>query len=121
MSGLFSAIQIAGNALSAHSRVLEVTQNNLVNASTPGYARQDASLVAGEFNPALGLLGGVRVGPATNSRSEFAESNVRTQRSCWSGTNRWGGCWRQSRPGSTAARWPDRRRCRAPLIPSAAR
>lgn len=81
MSGLFSAIQIAGNALSAHSRVLEVTQNNLVNASTPGYARQNASLAAEEFNPALGLLGGVRFGAVTNSRSEFAESNVRTQRS----------------------------------------
>jgi flagellar hook-associated protein 1 FlgK len=83
MSGILSSIQMAGNALLAHSRAMQVTQNNLVNASTPGYARQYASLSAEPFDPAQGLAGGVRFAGVYTSRSEFAESGVRAQTSLY--------------------------------------
>lgn len=83
MSGILSSIQMAGNALSAHSRAMQVTQNNLVNASTPGYARQYASLSAEPLNPAQGLAGGVRLAGVYASRSEFAEGGVRAQTSLY--------------------------------------
>ncbi len=81
MSGIFASLQIAGNALAVQSRSLQVVQNNLLNATTPGYARQTLTLHANAFSPAAGLLGGVSAGAVMSSRSEFAESSVRNQNS----------------------------------------
>jgi flagellar hook-associated protein 1 FlgK len=61
--------------------VLETAQNNVSNASTPGYAKQSISLHALAFDPAGGATGGVRAGDLENSRNEYAETAVRTQTS----------------------------------------
>ncbi len=81
MSGLLAALQSAGGALDAYSRALQVTQQNLVNQSTPGYARQTPRLQSMPFQPLGGLFGGVQFAGAQDSRSEFAENSVRVQNS----------------------------------------
>ena len=43
--------------LGVYSAALDVTQNNVTNANTPGYARQIATLQALPFDIANGLLG----------------------------------------------------------------
>ena len=62
MSGLLSSLRSTAGALRVFERALTVTQNNVSNASTPGYAVQRLSLQAADFEPSLGLLGGVRAG-----------------------------------------------------------
>ena len=49
----------ASSALDAFQYALNVTQNNIDNASTPGYAKQTVDLQADPFDPAVGLGGGV--------------------------------------------------------------
>ncbi len=44
MGGLSGALGIATNALSADQGALEVTADNIANANTPGYSRQEAVL-----------------------------------------------------------------------------
>ena len=46
MPTISSGISIALQAVLAHSQVLEVTEHNIANASTPGYRRQSAVLTA---------------------------------------------------------------------------
>ncbi len=45
MGGLSGTLGIAVNALMADQGALEVTSNNIANANTPGYTRQQANLV----------------------------------------------------------------------------
>ena len=47
----------AAGALEAFSRVMEVTQNNVANANTPGYAKQTQTLEALPFDVASGTAG----------------------------------------------------------------
>jgi len=78
MSVLTSLLNSSG-ALTTYDHVLEVTQNNVANASTPGYARQTQSLIAMPFDPVFGTLGGVRADAVQSSRDEYAEAAVRHQ------------------------------------------
>ena len=79
MSGLFSALNVSANALEAFQTALSVVQNNVANASTPGYAKQTVTLDALPFQPSAGLPGGVSVGQIQSARDEFAERSVRQQ------------------------------------------
>ncbi|PYT30489.1 MAG: flagellar hook-associated protein FlgK [Acidobacteria bacterium] len=79
MSSLFAALSTSAGALSAYQTVLDTVQNNVTNASTPGYARQSVSLAARPFQPSLGLPGGVSAGDLQSARDAFAEQNVRQQ------------------------------------------
>lgn len=58
-------------------RQIGVTQDNVVNASTPGYAKQQLSANAIPILPSAGLYGGVQAGGIESARSQFAESSVR--------------------------------------------
>jgi flagellar hook-associated protein 1 FlgK len=78
MSGLLSSLASAGGALEAYSRVLEVTQNNVANANTPGYAKQTQTLEALPFDPASGLVGGVTAGEVVSARDQYSEQAVRS-------------------------------------------
>ena len=51
MPSLSSVMLTAGGALNAYSQALEVVQNNVANASTPGYANQTQSLSSLELIP----------------------------------------------------------------------
>jgi flagellar hook-associated protein 1 len=79
MSNLLSALYSTANTLSVFERGLVVSQNNVANASTPGYAAQRLVLEAAEFDPAAGLMGGVREGEVLTARDLYAEQAVRRQ------------------------------------------
>ena len=69
----------AAGALSAYSSVLDTVQNNVANASTPGYANQTQALEALPFEQSNGLMGGVLAGQVVSSRDEYAERAVQQQ------------------------------------------
>ncbi len=79
MPSLSSVMLTAGGALNAYSQALEVVQNNVANASTPGYANQTQSLSSLEFDPTRGMSGGVVAGQVVSSRDEYAEQTVQQQ------------------------------------------
>ena len=79
MGNLLTSLLNTSNALQVYSRSLNVTQNNVVNASTPGYAKQTQALEAMPFDVTVGLPGGVAAGPVISSRDGFAEQAVRDQ------------------------------------------
>src|SRR5581483_10536268 len=73
-----SLLNTAG-ALKSYEGALTVTQNNVTNANTPGYAKQIVFLEAQPFDLTIGLPGGVALGPTETSRNGFAEQAVRDQ------------------------------------------
>lgn len=77
MSSLLAALQNSANALNVIEKQIGVVQDNVINASTPGYARQQLNTTATGYEPSAGLYGGVRAGQIESARSEFAESAVR--------------------------------------------
>lgn len=79
MANLLASLLSSSGALSAYDRVLEVTQNNVANASTPGYVRQSLQLYAMPFDSQQGTTGGVRTGEVSSARDEYAEHAVRRQ------------------------------------------
>ena len=79
MINLLSTLQTSSNALSAFDQALAVVQNNVANASTPGYANETASLEAMPFDLTSGSMGGVRAGQVQSARDEYAEQAVRKQ------------------------------------------
>lgn len=76
MGTINASLAGAASALDALQYALSVSQNNIDNSSTPGYARQRATLLADPFNPSLGLSGGVSTGPLQDSRDLLAEREV---------------------------------------------
>ena len=58
---------------------MNTIENNVTNANTLGYVRQDQTLIAGEFNPAIGVYGGVSAGPLVSARSASLDQAVRNQ------------------------------------------
>ena len=81
MGNLLTSLLNSGNALQAFNRALNITENNVENSQTPGYARQTATFEALPFDPAINLPGGVQAGPAQSSRSALAEQAVQQQQS----------------------------------------
>jgi flagellar hook-associated protein 1 FlgK len=81
MASLTSALLSSANALNTFSQTFGFIENNITNANTPGYARQDINLQPLPFDPAGGLSGGVNAGSLISSRSEFLEQDVRNQQS----------------------------------------
>jgi len=79
MSNLFSALTSAGAALNVFEQALTVSQNNVDNVSTPGYARQSLDLNASAFQPLAGLPGGVSAGDLQSARDVYADQAVRSQ------------------------------------------
>lgn len=80
MGNLLTTILNTANALKAFEDGLSVTQNNVTNASTPGYVKQTQSFQALPFDLTIGLPGGVEAGPLLSSRDGFAEQSVRDER-----------------------------------------
>src|SRR6266436_1077621 len=79
MGSLFTSLLNSTNSLQVYGRVFSVIENNIANANTPGYARQDQSLVSMPFHPAEGVEGGVMAGPLISARSRYLEQAVRNQ------------------------------------------
>lgn len=79
MSNLLTMLLNSSSTLDTYGRVLDTAQNNVANASTPGYAKQSMDLYALPFDPNSGTTGGVRAGELVSSRNEYAEQAVRAQ------------------------------------------
>jgi flagellar hook-associated protein 1 len=79
MASITSTLLTAAGAMDAYSQALEVVQNNVANASTPGYAAQTQSFTALQFDPTQGYSGGVTPGQIISSRDEYAEQAVQQQ------------------------------------------
>ncbi len=79
MGGLFGTLNSSVDALRAFENALAVSQNNVSNASTPGYAAQRATFNAVPFEQNAGLLGGVNAGPNQSTQNEYLDQAVRTQ------------------------------------------
>lgn len=79
MGNLTTSLINAGNALQVYGSALNVTENNVVNVNTPGYAEQTATLEAQPFDLATGEPGGVKLGATESSRNQYVEQSVRTQ------------------------------------------
>jgi flagellar hook-associated protein 1 FlgK len=73
---LLASLTNSSSTLTAFERAIEVTQNNVSNASTPNYATQRLDLNAMPFDPLAGLIGGVSAGDVQSLRNEFAEGTV---------------------------------------------
>ncbi len=76
MVSLLSTLLTSASALRAYEQVLEVTQDNVANSSTPGYTKQTQQLYALPLDPEMGLTGGVKAGVVQDSRDQYAEQNV---------------------------------------------
>jgi flagellar hook-associated protein 1 FlgK len=79
MSGLLSSMNSAGNALNVLQEALNVVQTNVTNASTPGYATQQANLTAQPMDIAAGLTGGVAFSGVQSTSDSYANSEVQRQ------------------------------------------
>ncbi len=84
MGDLATSMINAATALQVYEGALEVTENNVTNANTPGYATQVATLVAQPFNVQTGSPGGVELGASQSTRDQFLEQSVRTQQTAYS-------------------------------------
>src|SRR5437868_6090268 len=76
MGSLLSSLLATAGAIKAYDRALDVIQNNVSNASTPGYAAARLNLVSQPFDPTTGRTGGVRTGALETARDEYVEQSV---------------------------------------------
>jgi flagellar hook-associated protein 1 len=76
MSSLSSTLLGASSALDAFQYALNVTQNNIDNASTPDYAKQTVESAGRALRPGSGPCGRRFRRSAGNSRDLLAESDV---------------------------------------------
>ena len=79
MSNLLAGFGSSANALDTLQRALSVVQNNVSNASTPGYATQRLNLEALPFDVVGGVSGGVAGNSLVSSRSSYADFAVQLQ------------------------------------------
>jgi flagellar hook-associated protein 1 FlgK len=75
---LFGSVQMAGNTLQAMQIGLQVVGNNISNANTPGYVRQEANFVpAGVQKQGALILGlGVKVNSITQQIDKFVQARL---------------------------------------------
>ncbi len=78
MGSLFAALNSASNSLQAFERAIDVTQNNVTNANSPGYAEQVPQLISQAFQPNTGLSGGVEE-ESQDTRDSYADTAVQQQ------------------------------------------
>ena len=79
MANILATLGSSAGALDAIDQVLQVTQNNVANASTPGYAKQSIVLEAMPFDLTTGAGGGVRTSQLQSARDQYAEQAVRRE------------------------------------------
>lgn len=80
MGSLFSALNTAAGALSAFQQAIDVTQNNVANANSPGYAKQVPLMESVDIQSPNGVVGGVTE-QTQDTRNAFADQAVQQQQS----------------------------------------
>ena len=79
MGTLFSALSASASSLTAFEKALDITQNNVGNASTPGFAAQQTNFVPAAFAVDGGFTGGISRVEAISTRDNYSEQSVRRQ------------------------------------------
>jgi flagellar hook-associated protein 1 FlgK len=79
MSSLLASMGSAASALDVLQQALGVVQNNVSNASTPGYASQQLNIEAAPFDVATGAGGGLTADGLQSSEDTFANTAVQQQ------------------------------------------
>ncbi len=79
MSSIGAALNNSANALNVLQQALTVIQNNVTNASTPGYASQRLNITAQPFDLASGAAGGIAAQGLISSRDSYADTEVQRQ------------------------------------------
>lgn len=85
MANLFGALDSSLSAMQALQNALDVVQNNVSNASTPGYANQTPTFTAEPLELSGGRDGGVQSGPTQSSDNHYADQAVQAQMSMQGG------------------------------------
>jgi flagellar hook-associated protein 1 len=83
MGNLIASLLNSAQALQVYEKAMNLTENNVVNANTPGYAKQVMTFDSQPFDISVGLPGGVVAGQAHNTRSAYAEVAVRSEQSAY--------------------------------------
>lgn len=79
MGNLFTALNTAGQSLQAFERAMSVTENNVANANSPGYATQVPQMVSLDYQSnGTGQGGGVEE-VTQDTRSSYADTAVQQQ------------------------------------------
>ncbi len=77
MGSISTAMFSTAEAMRVIQRQVTVAQNNILNASTPNYARLDQATLANRFNPdSESTSGGISSGPLQSGRNRFLETAV---------------------------------------------
>ena len=79
MGNLFSALNSASQSLQAFEQAINVTQNNVTNANSPGYADQVPQLISQEFQSDTGVSSGGVQELTQDTRSTYADTAVQQQ------------------------------------------
>ncbi|MBB6145027.1 flagellar hook-associated protein 1 FlgK [Silvibacterium bohemicum] len=89
MSGLNTSLSIGMQALDASEAALNATSNNISNANTPGYTREEALLSenAETFNDGQVTGGGVNIDAIQSVRDELLNLQIAQQTSAQSAAN----------------------------------
>lgn len=87
MGNLITSLLNSAQALQVYEQAMNVTENNVINANTPGYAKQVMTFVAQPFDISVGLPGGVVAGNTQNTRDAYAEEAVRSEQSAYNYSN----------------------------------
>jgi flagellar hook-associated protein 1 FlgK len=81
MGTLTTSLLNAVGSMRVFNRQLTVVQNNIANASAPGYVRQTQVVKSDPLQLETGRSGGISAGGLVSARDEFAEDNIRRQQS----------------------------------------
>lgn len=77
MGSISTSMVSTAEAMRVIQRQVSVVQNNIVNASTPNYARLDQATMANRYNPdSESTSGGISSAPLFSSRDRFLETAV---------------------------------------------
>jgi flagellar hook-associated protein 1 len=79
MGSLFSALNSASQSLQAFEQAINVTQNNVTNANSPGYAEQVPQTISQEFQSDTGVSAGGVKELTQDTRSAYADTAVQQQ------------------------------------------
>lgn len=76
MGSINSALTSSAQALRVMQQAISVSQNNIANQATYGWARMDQVIIANRFDPGGTNPGGISAGDALSKRDRYAEANV---------------------------------------------
>jgi flagellar hook-associated protein 1 FlgK len=79
MGNLYSVLNSASQSLQAFEQAIDVVQNNVSNANSPGYADQIPLLISQDFQSITGINGGGVKEVTEDTRSTYADTAVQQQ------------------------------------------